>query len=175
MSKPILILSKTKCKILWKKPDDEAFWVSSKFPKSRWDQRLADFNRFSNIETQNIVLQLHGNIKFTTSWTLHSSSRGTSQLRKNWLYLLGTCNSPNCIGSIEWKLKYRLLRDFCFFCLNQKGIYNIVLMASCDSHYRIILILQRVGEVVMVEYLLIVILALYLKKQVLNHPNHLFY
>ena len=32
-------------------PSDEAFRVSFKFPRCEWDQRLADFNRFLNIET----------------------------------------------------------------------------------------------------------------------------
>ena len=46
-----------------KKPGDEAFWLSFKFLRRGWDQRLADFNRFSNTETQScyscLVLQLH--------------------------------------------------------------------------------------------------------------------
>ena len=59
----ILILSKRDFKILKKKPRDEVFRVSFKFPRCRWDQRLADFNRFSKIETRSccscLVLQLH--------------------------------------------------------------------------------------------------------------------
>ena len=51
-SKPILILSKTEFRILRKRPGDEAFRVSFKFPRRGWDQRLADFNRFSNTETR---------------------------------------------------------------------------------------------------------------------------
>ena len=47
-----------------KKPGDKAFRVSFKFPRPGWDQRLADFNRFSNKETRScyscLVLQLHG-------------------------------------------------------------------------------------------------------------------
>ena len=39
-------------KILGKKPGDEAFQVSFKFLRHRWNQRLADFNRFSNNETR---------------------------------------------------------------------------------------------------------------------------
>ena len=35
-----------------KKPRDEAFWVSFKFPRRGWDQRLTYFNRYSNIETR---------------------------------------------------------------------------------------------------------------------------
>ena len=31
--------------ILWKKPVDEAFRASFKFPRRGWDQRLADFDR----------------------------------------------------------------------------------------------------------------------------------
>ena len=62
-SKPILILSKTDFKILSKKPGHESFRVSFKFPRHRWDQRHADFNRFSNIETRRcyscLVLKLH--------------------------------------------------------------------------------------------------------------------
>ena len=50
--KPILIFSKTEFKILKKKPGDEAFRVSFKFLRRGWYQRLTDFNRFLNIETQ---------------------------------------------------------------------------------------------------------------------------
>ena len=39
-------------KILRKKPGEEAFLISFKFPRWGWDQRLADFNRFSSKETQ---------------------------------------------------------------------------------------------------------------------------
>ena len=60
----ILILWNTEFKILRKKSGDEAFRVSFKFPKYGWDQRLADFNRFSSIETPScyycLVLYLHG-------------------------------------------------------------------------------------------------------------------
>ena len=35
------------CNILRINTGNEAFQVSFKFPKCRWDQRLADFNRFS--------------------------------------------------------------------------------------------------------------------------------
>ena len=42
-SKLTVILSKTQFKILTKKPGDEAFQVSFKFPRRGWDQRLADF------------------------------------------------------------------------------------------------------------------------------------
>ena len=53
-SKPILILSKTEFEIFRKKPGDEAFRVSYKFPRRGWDQRYSvDFNRFSNTETRN--------------------------------------------------------------------------------------------------------------------------
>ena len=31
--------------ILMKKPGDEAFWASFKFPRRGWDQKPADFNR----------------------------------------------------------------------------------------------------------------------------------
>ena len=47
-----LILSKTEFEILRKKPGDEAFRVSFKFPRRGWGQILADFNRFSSIETR---------------------------------------------------------------------------------------------------------------------------
>ena len=40
--------------ILGKNTDNEAFQVSFKFPKCRWDQRLADFNRFSQ-QKQEVV------------------------------------------------------------------------------------------------------------------------
>ena len=67
-SKPILIISNNEFKILRRKPGDEAFRVSFKFPWRGWDQSLADFNRFSNIETRScyscLVLQLHGFIFF---------------------------------------------------------------------------------------------------------------
>ena len=60
-SKPMLILSKTEFEIL--RSGEEAFRVSFKFPRRGWDQRLANFNRFSNIETRNcyscLVLSLH--------------------------------------------------------------------------------------------------------------------
>ena len=35
-----------------KKPDDEAFQVSFKFPRRGWDQSLANFNTFSSVETR---------------------------------------------------------------------------------------------------------------------------
>ena len=50
-SKPILILSKAEFKTLRKKPGDEAFRLSFKLSRRGEDQRIADFNRFSNIET----------------------------------------------------------------------------------------------------------------------------
>ena len=51
-SKPILKLSNTEFKILRKKPGDKAFRVSFKFSTHGLDQRLADFNRFSDTETR---------------------------------------------------------------------------------------------------------------------------
>ena len=46
-----------------KKPGDEALQVSIKFPRRGWDKRLADFNKFSNIEWRScyscLVLQLY--------------------------------------------------------------------------------------------------------------------
>ena len=49
--------------ILRKKPGDEAFRVSFKFPRRGWDQRLANFNRFSSVGTWScyscLVLYLH--------------------------------------------------------------------------------------------------------------------
>ena len=59
----ILILWNTEFKILRKKPGDKPFQVLFEFLRCRWDQRLANFNRFSSIETQNCyscsVLDLH--------------------------------------------------------------------------------------------------------------------
>ena len=51
-SKPILIISNNEVKTLRKKPGDEAFRVSFKFPWCGWDQGLADFNRFWNTKTR---------------------------------------------------------------------------------------------------------------------------
>ena len=63
-STTILILWNIKLKILKKKPGDEEFRVSFKFLRCGWDQRLADFNTFANIETRScyscLVLYLHG-------------------------------------------------------------------------------------------------------------------
>ena len=63
-STPILILGNIEFTILRKKPGDEAFWVSFKFPRRGWDQRLIDFNGFPSIETRScyfcLVLYLHG-------------------------------------------------------------------------------------------------------------------
>ena len=63
-STTILILWNIKLKILKKKLGDEEFRVSFKFLRCGWDQRLADFNRFANIETRScyscLVLYLHG-------------------------------------------------------------------------------------------------------------------
>ena len=53
-----------KFKISRKKPGDKAFWDSFKFPRRGRDQRLANFNGLSNIETRScytcLVLYLHG-------------------------------------------------------------------------------------------------------------------
>ena len=74
-STTILILWNIKLKILKKKPGDEEFRVSFKFLRCGWDQRLADFNRFANIETRScyscLVLYLHG-YRFL-SWFIGSS------------------------------------------------------------------------------------------------------
>ena len=47
-----------------KRPGGEAFRVSFKFSRHGWDERLADFNRLSSIETRScyscLVLYLHG-------------------------------------------------------------------------------------------------------------------
>ena len=51
-SELILILSKIEFKTLKKKPGDETFRVSFKFPRRGGDQRLADFNKHSNTETR---------------------------------------------------------------------------------------------------------------------------
>ena len=68
----ILILWNTEFKILRKKPGDKPFQVSFEFPRCRWDQRLADFNRFSSIETQNCyscsVLYLHAFTKISVTF-----------------------------------------------------------------------------------------------------------
>ena len=50
--KPILILLKTRFKILRKEPGDEAFRILFKFQGADEISVLADFNRFSNIETR---------------------------------------------------------------------------------------------------------------------------
>ena len=54
-------------KILRKESGDEVFQFSFKFPTCGSDQRLADFNRFSNIGKWScyfcLVLYLHGNMK----------------------------------------------------------------------------------------------------------------
>ena len=46
-----------------KKPGDEAFRVSFKFPRRGWDQSLSDFNIFSSVETLSgyscLLLYLH--------------------------------------------------------------------------------------------------------------------
>ena len=74
-STTILILWNIKLKILKKKLGDEEFRVSFKFLRCGWDQRLADFNRFANIETRScyscLVLYLHG-YRFL-SWFIGSS------------------------------------------------------------------------------------------------------
>ena len=74
-STTILILWNIKLKILKKKPGDEEFRDSFKFLRCGWDQRLADFNRFANIETRScyscLVLYLHG-YRFL-SWFIGSS------------------------------------------------------------------------------------------------------
>ena len=57
-STPILILWNIEFKILRKKPGDKAFLVSFNFPMSGWDQRIADFNTFSNIETRSCYSSL---------------------------------------------------------------------------------------------------------------------
>ena len=63
-SKPILILWNIEFKVFRKKSGDERRRVSFKFLRVGWDRRLADFNRFSSIETRNryscLVLCLHG-------------------------------------------------------------------------------------------------------------------
>ena len=79
----ILILLNIEFKILRKRPGDEAFRVSFKFPRGRWDQRLADFNRFSTVETQrschsSLILYLLGHtqqpISFQQICICHLSS-----------------------------------------------------------------------------------------------------
>ena len=51
-----------------KRPGDEASRVLFKFPRHAWDQRLADFNRFSSAETPScyscLVLYLHDVIEY---------------------------------------------------------------------------------------------------------------
>ena len=39
-----------------KKSGDKAFQLSLKFPKRRWDQRLAEFNKFSNHGNTELLL-----------------------------------------------------------------------------------------------------------------------
>ena len=49
------------------RPGDEALRISFKFPRCGWDQTLADFNRFSSVETRScyscLVLYLHEHMK----------------------------------------------------------------------------------------------------------------
>ena len=63
-STPILIFRNIERKVLKKKPADEAFQVSFKLPRRGWDQWLAEFNRFSNIERRScyscLMLHLNG-------------------------------------------------------------------------------------------------------------------
>ena len=67
-STPLLILWNIEFKVLSKKPSDEAFRVSFKLPRHGWYQRLADFNRFSSIETRScyscLVLYLHALVRW---------------------------------------------------------------------------------------------------------------
>ena len=61
-------------KILRKRPGDEAFRVFFKFPRGGWDQRLADFNRFSIVEKQScyscLISYLHVNTKkYSIFWS----------------------------------------------------------------------------------------------------------
>ena len=73
-SKLILILSKTEFKTLRTKPTDEEFRDSSKFPRHWWNQRISDFNRFSNKGTRScyscLVLWLHGSQKLRHSYCI---------------------------------------------------------------------------------------------------------
>ena len=55
-----------------------------------------------------------------------------------------------------------------------KDTHGTVLMAVCDSHGSFYFILARVGEVMMVEYFLIVILEYHLKTKHSTYPNHPF-
>ena len=75
-------------KILRKKPGDKAFRVLFKFPRRRWDQRPADFNRFSSVKTRGcyscLVLYLHGARKETVDIEIHiqkQPSRGILKKR----------------------------------------------------------------------------------------------
>ena len=59
---PILILQNVKFKILRESPGNEALQVSFKSPRRGWDQKFADFNRFSSLETRSCyycLLYLH--------------------------------------------------------------------------------------------------------------------
>ena len=55
-----------------------------------------------------------------------------------------------------------------------KDTHGTVLMAVCDSLGSFYFILARVGEVMMVEYFLIVILEYHLKAKHSTYPNHPF-
>ena len=53
-----------------KKPGDEAFRVSFKFPRRGWDQRLVDFNRFPNIKARSCYSCL---VLYSMIWPKHSN------------------------------------------------------------------------------------------------------
>ena len=61
--KQISILLNIEFKILRKRSGDKASRISFKVPRRGWDQRLADFNRFSSVEARScfscLVLYLH--------------------------------------------------------------------------------------------------------------------
>ena len=85
-------------KILRNKPGDEAFRVSLKFPRRGWDQRLADFNRFSSVETRScyscLVLYLHD---FSSCKTGAIIVKCNYQIIMNFLnHLMNDCHKKRC-------------------------------------------------------------------------------
>ena len=85
-----------------KKPGDEEFWASFKFPRLVWDQRLVYFNRFSYIETRSsysgLVLYLHGLVLFAKNFDMLTSN-SCCELKKSVIW-----SHDNTVSSTRWKL-----------------------------------------------------------------------
>ena len=82
-----------------------------------------------------------------------------------WIY-----NFSNCTSSIDGKhivMQDPMRSNSSYF--NHKERYSVVLIAVCDSHYRTTLV--NIGK--MVQYLLMAILGLHLKKKHSVYPNQL--